>query len=442
MTDRGGAPSRAGQNRIGRHKVLQTEMLPKKVIRLLTSLFMATLLQSAHGEDGGRHAHTDPHHPAEAERRGREIRLGMSTALTGPAAQLGRNMQAGVQLALDEVNRAGGIQGRPLRLITYDDGYEPARTAPNMRKLIDQDEVVAVIGNVGTPTAVAAIPIAQSKKTLLFGAFSGAGVLRKTPPDRYVINYRASYAEETATMVKGLVEDAGIQVEEIALFTQRDSYGDAGYIGAITAMKEYGLKDDLHVPHGRYERNTGVVENALADILLTDKPIRAVIMVGAYEPCAKFIKLARQHDFHPLFLNISFVGSEPLGDALGEAGDGVIITQVVPPPVMNLPIIRDYRNALKASDADIQINVGSLEGYIAGRTLSLGLQKIEGPVTREGVVEALESLGTFDLGLGQPLTLTPDRHQACRQVWPTVLREGKLVPFSFKELHQQRVDRG
>jgi len=218
----------------------------------------------------------------------------MSTALSGPAMDLGQNMLHGVQAGLARVNRAGGVNGRRLRLIVLDDGYEPARTAPNMRRLIEENGVLAVIGNVGTPTSIAAIPIAVQRKTLLFAPFSGAGILRRQPPSRYVINYRASYAEETAAMVDALIDRGGLRPEEVAFFTQRDGYGDAGFSGGIAALKRHGLKDEHRIYHVRYERNTVAVENALADLILAEPAPRAVIMVGAYAPCAKFIRLAEE----------------------------------------------------------------------------------------------------------------------------------------------------
>lgn len=365
-----------------------------------------------------------------------EILLGMSTALTGPAAQLGINMRNGINAAFEEANASGGIHGRKLRLIALDDGYEPERTAPNMHELIKRRDVVAVVGNVGTPTAVAAIPIANETRTLLFGAYTGAGALRKSPPDRYVINYRASYAEETAAMVEALVNDARIGVDEIAFFTQRDAYGDAGYIGGITAMKRFGLKKDLWVAHGRYERNTTAVENALADILGARKRVKAVIMVGAYEPTAEFIRLAREVDFHPLFLSVSFVGAEPLAKALGKAGDGVIVTQVVPHFDADLPIATAFRAALREFDAKVKPTFGSFEGYIVGRIFLRALNNIRGKPTRKSVIKALDGLGEFDIGLNASLELNEQDHQACHGVWPTVIRDGKLVPFDWRDLRR------
>ncbi|NIA15647.1 MAG: ABC transporter substrate-binding protein [Nitrospiraceae bacterium] len=361
----------------------------------------------------------------------------MSTALGGPAASLGINMRTGVLAAFEEANRAGGISGRKLRLIALDDGYEPARTVPNMHKLIKQENVLAVVGNVGTPTAVAAIPIANENKTPFFGAFTGAGVLRKSPPDRYVINYRASYAEEAAAMVDALIKEAGMRPDEIAFFSQRDAYGDAGFAGGLAALKRHGLEDEGAVAHGRYERNTLAVENALADILFHEPMAKAVIMVGAYAPCAEFIRLSKEHGLDAVFLNVSFVGAAPLLDALGEVGDGTIVTQVVPHFESELPVVEEYRAALRAFDPSVPPTFGSLEGYIVARILCRALRTIDGMPTRETIVDALEGLGEFDVGLEEPLRLGPDEHQACHRVWHTVLRDGKVVPFDWSELAAQ-----
>lgn len=363
-----------------------------------------------------------------------EIVLGMSAPFSGPAAALGSGMRAGIAAALDEANRNGGIRGHRLRLVALDDGYEPSRTAPNMRKLVGEDKVVAVIGNVGTPTAVVAVPIAIETSTPFVGAFTGAGTLRKSPPDKVVINFRASYAEEVGAMVDALVVRAGLKPEEIAFFTQRDAYGDAGFSGGIAAMRRNGLKDETTVPHGRYERNTEVVESALADLLSAAVPVRAVIMVGAYKPCAKFISLAKQNDLRAVFLNVSFVGSGALAAAMGAEGDGVIITQVVPHYSSDVPLATSYRAALTAMEPAAKPGFGSFEGYAAARMLLLALERSPAVANRASVIKALEGLGKFDLGVGAPLELSPVEHQACHQVWPTVIRGGQVVPTSWEEL--------
>lgn len=377
---------------------------------------------------------TTIHLSGDETSRGDEIVLGMSTALSGPAMDLGMNMRAGVLAALSEANRAGGIMGRPLRLVSLDDAYEPARTIPNMRLLVDDPRVLAMIGNVGTPTAVAAIPIAVDAKMPFYGAFTGAGVLRKSPPDRYVINYRASYAEEISSMVDALVDRGKLAPNEIAFFTQRDAYGDACFAGGIAALKRHGLKDEYRVPHVRYERNTIAVEKAVGDLLLLQTPPRAVIMVGAYTACGAFIKLARQNELDAILLNVSFVGSELLAKASGDGGEGTIITQTVPHYEADLPIAREYLAALAQLDPKPSPTFGSMEGYVSTRLLLTAMRKKSTKLTREGIVTALEQVGKVDLGLGVPLELSSTEHQASHAVWPTVIRNHRVVPLRWDEL--------
>jgi ABC-type branched-subunit amino acid transport system substrate-binding protein len=190
----------------------------------------------------------------------------MSTALSGPAQALGKGVKLGVEVAFKEFNAESGNSGKTLTLKALDDGYEPKRAAPNMHTLAENKDILAVIGNVGTPTAIVSVPIANKEKIPLQGAFTGAGVLRKSPPDRYIFNYRASYAEETASMIDGIL-DSGIKPEEIAFFTQNDGYGDAGFSGASKALKNRGFDNIDSLTHGRYERNTTNVEAAAEQIL-------------------------------------------------------------------------------------------------------------------------------------------------------------------------------
>jgi branched-chain amino acid transport system substrate-binding protein len=364
-----------------------------------------------------------------------EIVLGMSTALTGSAQALGRDMQLGILAGLERANRTGGVNGRTLRLITLDDGYEPSRTGPNTEQLIEKENVLAIIGNVGTPNAIVAVPLANEHKTLLFGAFSGGPILRNEPPDRYVINFRASYAEETGAMVDALTDIAGVKPSEIAFFTQRDSYGDAGFTLGLAALRRHGLSDPRAVLHPGYERNTLAVEGAVADLLMAERPPRAVLMIGAYAPCAKFIRLCRGSDLNPLFLNVSFVGSRRLASVLGTTDAHVIVTQVVPlPSDDSLPLVREYQADLKAMDPSASASFGDFEGYADVRILTLALEKIQGTPTRETIVDALENLGQFDIGLGEPLHLSRTEHQATHRVWPTVLRGGQFLPFQWSDI--------
>ena len=366
-----------------------------------------------------------------AERR--ECLFGMVTALSGPTAHLGQNVRAGVLAALAEANADQSCAHR-FRLLALDDGYEPSRTVPQMQRLIDEEQVLAVVGNVGTPTAVAAVPIANARRTPFVGAFTGGGVLRKTQPDRYVINFRASYAQETAAMIDALVEVAGISVDEIGFFVQRDSFGDAGFAGGRAALKRHGLTDVARIPLGYYERNTASVRGALGDLLLTRKRLRAIIMVGTSAPCAAFIREARAAGLDALFLNVSFVNGDELAKTLGPDGNGVIVTQVVPHPESSLPICARFRRAMAALPDSPPPTIVALEGYVASQMLLRAIATIDGDVTRERIVEALEQMGDFDLGLEVNLSLSPTRHQASRAIWPTMLSDGAVRPIEWSEI--------
>jgi branched-chain amino acid transport system substrate-binding protein len=357
------------------------------------------------------------------------LKIGMSTALSGPAQGLGQGMRAGVAAYFERVNRAGGIGGRKLELIALDDQYEPSRAGPNVRKLIDEEHVLAVVGNVGTPTAVVTVPIVNEKHVPLFGAFTGAGVLRKTPPDHYVFNVRASYADETAEMVRGLLEDRHLDPNDIGFFTQDDAYGDAGFAGAMKALEAHGFKHTEELPHGRYTRNTLDIEDALARLLDPRVHPKAVIMIGAYKPCAKFIRLAKRNGLEAIFVNVSFVGSADLLKELGSEAEGVVVTQVVPLWTARLPLLAEYR------ESGLEPGFVSLEGFLVGRAFSEVLKQSAQNPTPDGFVDAAEAGTEFDLGLGSKQALSKTRHGFSSAVWPTVIRHGEFHAFSnWKEL--------
>jgi branched-chain amino acid transport system substrate-binding protein len=229
-----------------------------------------------------------------------------------------------------------------------------------------------------------------------------------------------------------LIDIAGLKPEEIAFFTQNDN---SGFAMGMAALQRHGLKDPGTILHVGYLRNTLAVESAVADILTSGSPPRAVMMYGAYAACAKFIRLCRDSDLNPLFLNVSFVGSNSLIEALGKTDAHVIVTQVVPHPSdTSIPIVREYQADLKITESPASAGFVDLEGYIAARILTLALARIQGPPTREAIIDALEGLAEFDIGLGEPLHLSRTEHQASHRVWPTLLKEGRFVPFQWADI--------
>ena len=288
------------------------------------------------------------------------ILFGQSAALGGPAADLGTEMRRGILAAFEEVNSAGGIGGRRLELRSYDDRYEPELAIANTTRLIEDDNVFALIGAVGTPTSAASEPIARAAGVPFIAPLTGAGFLRD-PALTGVVNVRASYLEETEAMVERLVADLG--VSRIGVLYQDDSYGRSGLDGVQQALDRRGLKP---VGTGTYQRNTTAVKTAL--LRLARREPEAIIVIGAYLPSAVFTQWARKLGVNAVIFNISFVGSYALAKAIGPAGDGVYITQVVPFPEGDaIPLLVEYRRALVANDSRATPSFGSLEGYIAGQ---------------------------------------------------------------------------
>ena len=349
------------------------------------------------------------------------IVFGESAAFDGPAAALGLGMREGILAAFDEANAAGGVHGRKLELISYDDGYEPDKAVANTNRMINDDQVFALIGEVGTPTSQAVQPIATEARVPFIGPFTGAGFLRD-PALGNVVNVRASYDQETETWIEHLTTDLG--VSNIAILYQNDGFGKAGLSGVVKAMDKRGMK---LAAEATYERNTTAVEAAV-EAISKAKP-EAVVMVGAYNPCAAFIKQARAAGLDAVFVNISFVGSNALAKELGKDGEGVVVTQVVPfPEDTGVPLVAQYQNALKADKPDAEFGFVSLEGYMVGRLVVQALEKLGESVTRDGLLATIKETGEFNLG-GVTLTYGPNDSQGMDQVFLTVIQaDGSIKP--------------
>lgn len=348
------------------------------------------------------------------------ILFGQSAALGGPAAELGTEMRRGILAAFEEVNRAGGVGGRRLELRSYDDRYEPEQAIANTQKLIDGDGVFGLIGAVGTSTSAASEPIARAAGVPFIAPFTGAQFLRD-PDLTNVVNVRASYFEETETMVERLIDDLGFS--RIAVLYQDDSYGRTGLAGVERALDRHGVE---LAGTGTYMRNTTAVKTAL--LALNRLNPEAIIVIGAYLPSATFTQWAHKLGVKAVIFNISFVGSDALARALGPDGDGVYITQVVPFPGGDaLPLLVEYRKALVANDAAARPSFGSLEGYIAGRLTAEVLRRSGDDVTRETFFKALATTGAFDIG-GFVLSYGPGDNQGSDKVFLTVIRNGAIVP--------------
>ena len=367
---------------------------------LLRLLALALLTPTAFAE-----THTDSR---------KTLVFGQSAALSGPAAALGAGMRLGLLAAFDEVNHTGGVNGYTLRLESLDDRYEPELAITNTRSLIEEHDVLALVGAVGTPTAVAAQPVAAEAGVPYIAPYTGAEFLRDLQKAPNVINLRASYYQETEEMVARLSED--LDIRRIGIFYQNDSFGHAGLEGLRMAVERRGWQ---LVEEASYPRNTDVVKVAVLDLRRAD--VEAVVIIGAYKPAASMIRWARRLNFNPYFINISFIGSSALARELGPDGAGVYITQIVPFPfTAESPLIKKYHAALTQVDAQSAPSFVSLEGYLAGRLVIEGLRLVGQNPDRQGLLEAIRQAGAINLD-GFVLNYEAGDNQGSDQVYLTQL---------------------
>ncbi len=353
--------------------------------------------------------------PAAAQ--GRRIVLGQSAAFSGPAAQLGVQMNLGARTYFNALNAEGGVNGNSIELQTLDDGYEPERCKANTEKFI-RDDVFGLFGYVGTPTALAALPLVVDAKIPFFGPFTGAQALRE-PFHKSVFHLRASYYDETALIVRNLTS---LGLKKIAVFYQNDAYGKAGLEGVTRALKAQNLAP---VALGTVERNTVSVAPAVRDIAAAMPD--AVVQIGAYKSCAAFIRGARKAGYGGTFFNVSFVGTQALADELGREGLGIVVSQVMPFPYSTTTAIsREYLDAVRKAGGDARPNYSSMEGYLAAKVFAEGLKRAGRNPSRDSLVSALESIQNASFG-GFSVNFGPKDHVASRFVDLSMLTEDGKV---------------
>ncbi len=359
------------------------------------------------------------------------IELGMSTTLSGPNQNLGRDMYQGMQAFFDETNQQGGVHGQKINFTVLDDGYEPTSVLENIRELIDHHKVIAIVGNVGTPTAAVAAPKANARGVVFYGAFTGADILRRTPPEPFIFNFRASYRQEMEMIVRNIIDD-GISPHRIAFFLQDDSLGQTGFDMAKAALEKFGFQQTDELLITRYQRNSLSIQNAIIDMIRSKPEPEAIILVGAYQPIAQFIRFSHRIFPQTRFYNLSFSGAPILADALEGIYGRIYMAQVVPPitSVASVTsgasvtsITPDTPKTDTNSETEQSQNSIWREGYFAAKVLVTALNSIQGDINSLNLKTALEAMGTFNLEDFGMLSFGPNDHQASNHIWLTHLNK-------------------
>ena len=354
----------------------------------------------------------------------KEILVGSCSALEGPSQALGLQTVAGAKAYFSLINEEGGVHGRKLRLVAYDDSYDPAKAQACFDRLMN-DKVFALGFFVGTPTALKYVPLAETNKIPLVGLFTGAQALY-TPVRHWVINVRASYYDETREQIDGLWD--GLHYRTLGVIHPEDAFGTTVLEGVKEALKAHGAEP---AAVASYQRQTANVAAAISTVRAANP--QAVVVVGPPNTVAPILKQAHAGGWKPLFLTVSFVGTDELISEAGSDADGVVVTQVVPPYYLtDLKSVALYRRALTQFAPGQQPNFVSLEGFVDAMVLVEGLKRAGKELSRDGLIRAIESIHELDLGLGSRLKLdySPKDHKGFDHVIPTVIRGGRAVPFT------------
>ena len=351
------------------------------------------------------------------------VTLGMSSPFSGPNGAYGQDMKNVITAYFDQINKAGGINGRKIDLVPLDDGYETDRTVANSKKLIDESKVFALLQYYGSsPTTKAMNDVFGPAKVPLVGTISGAGTLRQpvkdNPNNKYMFNVRASYADETEAIVNQLV---GLGLKNIAVFYQNDGFGLSGLDGVKAALKKHNMEPSAV---GTVERNSLDVDAAVKAIAKSSP--QAVVMVTLYKPTAAFVKAMRKINQNPQFMTLSPVGADLLVAELGNDARGIGISQVMPYPFNDTtPVVREYQRLMQGVKSTNYSYYG-IEAYITAKVMVEAIKRSGKDLTREKLVQTLEGMSNFDLG-GFRVSFTANERAGSRFVDLTVVGSGGRV---------------
>jgi branched-chain amino acid transport system substrate-binding protein len=346
-----------------------------------------------------------------------EIRIGMVNAQTGISNHIGLEFKAGYLAYFLRVNREGGIFGRQIRSVDFDDHYEPLETIFYTERLINTNRVFALVGYVGTANSMTALSMINEAGLIFLGPMTGAESLRH-PVLPLVFNVRASYAEEIESLVAYLVNDLGFK--KIAVVRQNDSFGDDGLKGLTLSLQSRHLEP---VTDCKFVRNSVDMQPALDQIVSTGPD--AVIIMGTLRPIVSLLERAKSTELrHTRFCILSTVSADTLIKAAGPTSEGMILSQVVPSPEdTSIPLVRSFQADMRASGANNFSHVG-LEGYVGAMLLVDGIRRAGPDLTEQRCVDALNHT---DLDL-KPLRIVwnNNEHSGSHAVFLTQIKNGKL----------------
>lgn len=328
-----------------------------------------------------------------------QIRIGQTAGFTGAVAAGVKEVTEGAKLYLDATNKAGGVGGQQIELISLDDKFEPPLAAENAKKLIDQG-VVALFLTRGTPHTQAVLPLLAQHRVPLIAPSTGAMALH-SPVNPWVFNVRATYQREAERAVRHL---SLIGVERIALVQVDDSFGNDGATGALHGFTAVGKQPALHE---KFDRSKPDMAPIIPKIIKADA--QAVLFIGSGNMVADGVKQLRAAGSRAQVVTLSNNASAGFIKSLGDNARGTVVSQVFPyERSLSAPIVKEAIELAKAAGQG-EITPAMLEGYAAAKVLVEGLKRAGPQPTREKLKAALETFRRVDIG-GLEVSFSPNDH--------------------------------
>lgn len=366
------------------------------------------------------------------------IKVGMVVDMSGGFALIGKSLVIGANAYFQSVNRQGGIEGVPLQLLAMDDGFDPQKTGATVRTLLEEEQVLAMMGNFGTQTSIVAAPILAKHETLFFAPIAAVDMLQKFSKSDTLYNFRPGYHNETLETVKGLLA-LGLKPQEIAVYTYEGLTGDVFMSYMARAFRLLGHEVDpatdieqVRIPANRQSID---VEGTVMTFLSAAVEPKAFLMGLNAQAASSFIRMARDDFPDAIFACASACGTSQLIKLMGDDANGVIIPQVLPSPEGSLSGVQDYQKALQQFDKRAKPNYASFEGYVIARLLVEAMKRSEKPLSKARLLAAMDKLmRDKDYDIGFPLSLYKTQLTGTPHVWLTVIQDNQLKALDWSTL--------
>jgi branched-chain amino acid transport system substrate-binding protein len=342
--------------------------------------------------------------------------VGQSAPLTGGNAKFGIDIRDGAKAYFDSINAAGGVQGRQIELVTLDDKNDRKAAGANTKTLLENKNLVALFGYASATLSLDALPQAEKSEVAFFAPFSGANPVRVKSPVLFTV--RASYGEE---MEKILNFWTSLGLKSVTVVHYDDEVGKQN----LAVVTDYLKKINLVPKAFPLKRNATIAKSDI-DALLAQQPevLLSTVLSGAAAEIQK--RLTGMGRMMPMS-SISFIGADQFVKAAGEAGAGVSITQVVPNPNAQIPVVRECARALEAAGVKGGMNTTHLEACFGAKILVEGIRRAGKSVNAKSVLDSLSSLGSYDLG-GFKVNFSPaSRHGSQFVDMARVTKDGRLL---------------